>query len=62
MEHRFDLENILLNGLPEKERRHVVKVMRHVTEKKLQRLKAEGVRGNDPIDITDLSRYEDEDY
>ena len=60
MEHRLDLEHLLLNGLPEQERRHVAKVMRQVTEKKLQRLQAEGVRSNKPVDVTDLDLSDDE--
>ena len=44
MEHRQDLETILLNGLPEQERRHVVKVMQRVTEERLRRKRSESVR------------------
>jgi hypothetical protein len=59
MEHRSDLEDILLNGLPDHERRHVIRTMRQVTAAKLQRKQAEGVRDNDPIDLTDLDGYDD---
>jgi hypothetical protein len=58
MEHRSDLEDILLNGLPEQERRHVVKVMQQVTAAKLRVKRSEGVRDDDPIDLTDLDDHE----
>jgi hypothetical protein len=54
MEHRSDLEDILLAGLPDQERRHVVQMMQQVTAAKLRRKRAEGVRDNDPIDLADL--------
>jgi hypothetical protein len=60
MEHRLDLETILLNGLPEHERIHVVKIMRQVTVGKIRRLRTEGIRDNDPIDLTDSNEYEQE--
>jgi hypothetical protein len=36
MRHRNDLEDILLNGLPEQERRQVVKVRQQVTTETLR--------------------------
>ncbi len=60
MEHRLDLENLLLAGLPEQERRHVVKVMEQVTIEKTRRLHNQHVRDNDPIDVTDLDLTDDE--
>ena len=58
MEHRSDLEDLLLDGLPEQERRQVVKTMRQVTEAKLRRKQAAGVRDHDPIDQIDLDHDE----
>ena len=40
MEHRNDWERILLDGLPEQERRHVERVMAKATAQKLARLRA----------------------
>jgi hypothetical protein len=47
MEHRLDLENLLLDGLPEQERRHVVNVMEQVTFEKARRLRELGVVDED---------------
>ena len=60
MEHRSDLEDIVLNGLPEQERHHVVKIMQQVTAGKLQRLRAQDVRDNHPIDLTHADEFEQE--
>jgi hypothetical protein len=60
MEHRSDLENILLNGLPEQERHHVVKIMQQVTTGKLQRLRAQDVRDQQPIDLSEADEFEQE--
>lgn len=43
MEHRNDLEEILLAGLPEVERRHVASVIGDVTANKLRHKRAQGV-------------------
>ena len=43
MEHRTELEQLLLNGLPDGERRHVVKTINLVTAEKLRRLQSEVV-------------------
>ena len=42
MEHRHDLERLLLDGLPELEREHVMKVMDRTTAAKLRRKPAAG--------------------
>jgi hypothetical protein len=62
MEHRSDLEDILLNGLPEQERRHVVKVMQQVTAEKLRRKQSESLRDNDIIDVIDLDLDDDDSH
>ena len=49
MEHRNDLEDILLNGLPENERQQVVSTMRRVTSERLRILQSEGLRSNTPV-------------
>ncbi len=41
MEHRDDLSELLLNGLPPEEREHVLKVIRQGDAEKLARLRAE---------------------
>jgi hypothetical protein len=40
VEHRLDLEEILLSGLSEDEREHVVEAINDESEAKLQRLRA----------------------
>lgn len=62
MEHRLDLERLLLDGLPHQERVHVAKVMRKVTAEKTRRLRAHDVRDNDAIDVTELEPDDDDGY
>jgi hypothetical protein len=45
MEHRHDLERILLDGLPDLEREHVIEAMDSTTAAKLRRLRAGGSDG-----------------
>jgi hypothetical protein len=40
VEHRHDLEEILLSGLPDDERRHVIEIINKDDESKLQELRA----------------------
>jgi hypothetical protein len=40
VEHRHDLEEILLSGLPDDERQHVIEIINGETEAKLERLRA----------------------
>ena len=47
MEHREDLEELLLNGLPHGEREHVVRVMGEQTAAKLQSKRAAWVSDDD---------------
>jgi hypothetical protein len=49
MEHRHDLERILLDGLPELEREHVVAAMDSTTAAKLRRLRASGSDGTSAL-------------
>ncbi len=48
MEHRHDLEEILLSGLPDEERRHVVEVINRDDESKLQELRARSDTDEEP--------------
>jgi hypothetical protein len=41
MEHRLDLEQLLLAGLPEGERQDVIKAIRETDAKKLRRIRAQ---------------------
>jgi hypothetical protein len=41
LEHRDDLSELLLNGLPREEREHVIEVIKHGDEAKLRRLREE---------------------
>ena len=41
MEHRDDLSELLLNGLPRDEREHVIEVIKQGDEAKLRRLREE---------------------
>ena len=50
MEHRTDLEIVLLNGLPDDERQHVVSAMERATSVRLRHLRSEGLRSNAPVD------------
>jgi hypothetical protein len=59
VEHRTELEDILLNGLPEQERRHVMKVIQKVNTEKLRRKQSETAADNQLIDLTDLDLGED---
>ena len=58
MEHRLDLKNLLLDRLPEQERRHVVKVMRRALMEKARPPMAEDIRSNQPIDLTGADELE----
>lgn len=42
MEHRDDLENLLMDGLPEAERRHVADAIDRTNAEKLQELRDSG--------------------
>jgi hypothetical protein len=42
MEHRQDLETLLLDGLPDLERQHVIQAMDRTTAAKLRRKRASG--------------------
>jgi hypothetical protein len=59
MEHRTDLEDILLNGLPEQERHHVVRVMAQVNAEKLRYKRSLEWRDNAPIDLAALDEWDD---
>jgi hypothetical protein len=59
MEHRLDLEHLLLDGLPEQERRHVLMVMREMTAEKLRRKQSETAADNQLINLTDLELGDD---
>ena len=64
MEHRTDLEEILLSGLPEDERDHVVKAIREASATKLARLRANCERDlrREAQPMRELDAYdEDED-
>jgi hypothetical protein len=61
MEHRPDLENVLLNGLPDAERQHLLRLMDRVAVRKLKVLQTDGVRNNDPIALNDLYSAEPDD-
>ena len=54
MEHRFELENLLLNGLPETERRYVAKMMLRVDAESLRRRRSETIRSDHPIKLDEL--------
>jgi hypothetical protein len=41
LEHRDDLSELLLNGLPREEREHVIEVIKQGDEAKLRRLREE---------------------
>jgi hypothetical protein len=56
MEHRTELEQILLAGLPEQERKETLKSMRQATAKKLSHLRS--VANPDDRELTDSSVYE----
>jgi hypothetical protein len=53
MEHRSDLEDLLLNGLPEQERRRTMHSINATTARKIRRLRAQGVRDDAILDLTD---------
>jgi hypothetical protein len=49
MEHRQDLERLLLDGLPEAERKHVIQAMDKTTAAKLRRKRASGSYGTSDL-------------
>ena len=51
MEHRHDLEEILLSGLPDDERRHVVEVISKEDESKLQELRSRYDRDENVVEV-----------
>jgi hypothetical protein len=61
VEHRSELEDILLNGLPEQERRHVVRVMEQVTAEKRRYLQSVHTSDNKLIDLAETDEQYDED-
>ncbi len=52
MEHRHDLEEILLSGLPEDERKHVVETIRRVDQSKLEELRARSDCDEEPVEVS----------
>lgn len=63
MEYRDDLANILLSGLPDDERHHVVEVIHQTDAEKLRRKRAAGVPAPsadlDSVDLED-AEYDDD--
>jgi hypothetical protein len=62
MEHRFELQDILLRGLPEQERQHVVRVMEQVTAEKRRHLQSQDTSDNRTINLVDSEPEEDPTY
>jgi hypothetical protein len=62
MEHRFELQDILLRGLPEQERQHVVRVMEQVTADKRRHLQSRDTPDNGTINLVDSEPEEDPTY
>jgi hypothetical protein len=54
MEHRQDLERLLLDGLPELEREHVIKAMDKTTAAKLEHLRASDSDGGGTLDCEEV--------
>lgn len=64
MEYRNDLASVLLSGLPEDERDHVVTVIHELDVEKLRRKRAMGgpadadeLAAGDPDDVSDAGEY-----
>jgi hypothetical protein len=62
MEHRFELQDILLRGLPEQERQHVVRVMEQVTADKRRHLQSQDTPDNRTINLVNSEPEEDPTY
>ena len=64
MEHRDDLSELLLNGLPREEREHVIETIKQGDEAKLRRLREETPEqrgsGEDPDDGRDDGRGDED--
>jgi hypothetical protein len=61
MEHRNDLAEILLSGLPDDERNHVVEVINQADAEKLRRKREQGAAEGDVLEVTDTDLDDDED-
>jgi hypothetical protein len=62
MEHRLDLEQLLLAGLPEHERQHVVTTIRETDSEKLRRIRAQRDPCTDTgagVNVEDVEDVED---
>jgi hypothetical protein len=62
MEHRFELQDILLRGLPEQERQHVVRVIEQVTAEKRRHLQSLDTPDDKIINIAGSEHEEDPTY
>ena len=56
MEHRTDLEQILLDGLPKDERQHVELLIRLSTLERIRHLQSEGLRDNASVRLDQRER------
>jgi hypothetical protein len=61
MEHRHDLAEILLSGLPEDERTHVVRVINEVDAEKLRHKRAQSAAEGDVLEVTDSDLDDSDD-
>jgi hypothetical protein len=61
MEHRFELQDILLKGLPEQERQHVVSVIEQVTADKRRHLQSRDTPDR-TVNLADSEPEEDPTY
>jgi hypothetical protein len=59
MEYRNDLADVLLNGLPDDERKQVIETISQVDAEKLRRKRAAGDEG--VLDITELDTQSEAD-
>ncbi len=61
MEHRNDLAEILLSGLPEDERSHVLQAINRADAEKLAHKRAQGAAEGDVLEVTDSELDDDDD-
>jgi hypothetical protein len=63
LEHRDDLSQLLLNGLPPDERKHVIDIIRQGDEEKLRYKRAQGAEESVPAQgESDEDDLEDENF